>query len=198
MLRIGLTGGIGSGKSTVAKIFEVLGIPVYYADDEAKRLMNEDESLKQQIVQHFGKESYAADKLNRSYIASIVFNNETKLALLNSLTHPITIRHADEWMKKQTAPYIIKEAALLFESHANEHLDKIIGVDAPQSLRIQRVMLRDKVSSEDVMKRINRQMDDAEKMKRCDFVIKNDEQELLLPQVMKLHEDLLLLSKQLK
>jgi dephospho-CoA kinase len=198
MLRIGLTGGIGSGKSTVAKVFEVLGIPVYYADDEAKRLMNEDETLKQQVIRHFGEKSYTDNKLNRSYIASIVFNNNEKLALLNSLTHPVTIRHADEWMKQQTAPYIIKEAALLFESGANEHLDKIIGVDAPQSLRIERVMLRDKVSKEDVMKRINRQMDDEEKMKRCDFVIKNDEQELLLPQVMKLHEDLLSLAKQLK
>jgi dephospho-CoA kinase len=198
MIKVGLTGGIGSGKSTVAKVFEVLGIPVYYADDETKRLMNEDTVLKQQIIQHFGKESYADNKLNRPYIASIVFNNEEKLALLNSLTHPVTIRHADEWIRRQTTPYVIKEAALLFESGANEHLDKIIGVDAPQSLRINRVMLRDKVSKEEVMKRINRQMDDAEKMKRCDFVIKNDEQELLLPQVMKLHEDLLSLAKQLK
>lgn len=194
MLKVGLTGGIGSGKTTVAKVFEVLGIPVYYADDEAKRLMNEDGGLKQKIIQHFGNESYIDNKLNRAYIASIVFNSEEKLTLLNSLTHPVTIQHAEEWMKKQTAPYVIKEAALLFESRSNEHLDKIIGVEAPQSLRIERVILRDKVSSEDVMKRINRQMDDGEKMKRCDFILKNDEKQLLLPQVIKLHEEFLALQ----
>src|SRR4026208_2492050 len=119
MLRIGLTGGIGSGKTTVAKIFEVLGIPVYYADDAAKHLMNTDPGLKEKIIKNFGEQSYINGELDRKYLAAIVFNEKTKLDLLNSITHPATILHAEEWMKKlgesggQNSPYIIKEAALL-------------------------------------------------------------------------------------
>ena len=190
MLKVGLTGGIGSGKSTIAKIFEVLGIPVYYADDAAKRLMNEDDKLKEDIIRHFGKESYTNDRLNRSYLASLVFNNEEKLALLNSLTHPATINDANEWMQKQRSPYIIKEAALIFESGSNDQLDYVIGVYAPAPLRIRRTMLRDNVTEEEVLKRISRQMNEEEKMKRCDFIITNDEQQMVLPQVLALHEKL--------
>ncbi len=196
MLKVGLTGGIGSGKSTVAKVFEALGIPVYYADDETKRLMNEDAGLKEKIIEHFGKESYVNGELNRVYISSIVFNDKGKLELLNSLTHPATIHHAEEWMKKQTSAYAIKEAALIFESGSDKQLDKVIGVYAPEELRIERVMKRDGVSREEVLKRISRQMNEDEKMQRCDFVIRNDEQQLLLPQVMKLHEELLFLPPQ--
>ncbi len=197
MLRIGLTGGIGSGKSTVAKIFEVLGIPVYYADAAARRLMNEDEELKKNIITHFGKESYVDSQLNRPYIASIVFNDKEKLELLNSLTHPATIRDANIWMQKiaesggQSSPYTIKEAALIFESGSVEHLDHVIGVYSPAQLRIQRIMQRDKISREEVLQRMNRQMDEDKKMKLCDFVIINDEQQLLIPQVLKLHDKLL-------
>jgi dephospho-CoA kinase len=187
MLRIGLTGGIGSGKSTVAKIFETLGIPVYYADDAAKTLMNTDPALKEAIIKNFGAQAYSNNQLNRSYLASIVFTNKEKLELLNSLTHPATIHAANEWIKKQTSPYIIKEAALLFESRADKHLDHIIGVAAPLELRIKRVMERDGLSKEAILQRINRQMDEEEKMKRCDFVIINDETQLVLPQVLVLH-----------
>src|SRR5690242_3390752 len=135
MLKVGLTGGIGSGKTTVARIFEVLGIPVYYADDATKQLMNNDPGIKESIIKNFGERSYVNNTLDRKWLASIVFNDKEKLALLNSLTHPATIRHAEEWMKKQTTPYIIKEAALLFESGANLSLDKVIGVYAPLPLR---------------------------------------------------------------
>src|SRR6187399_3223326 len=135
MLRVGLTGGLGSGKSTVAKIFETLGVPVYYADDAAKRLMNGDEHLKKRIVENFGKESYSGNLLNRSWLASAVFNNPQKLALLNSLVHPVTIADAEEWMKMQTTHYAIKEAALIFETDAYKHLDYVIGVSAPYTLR---------------------------------------------------------------
>src|SRR5688572_30186051 len=128
MLRIGLTGGIGSGKSTVAKVFEVLGIPVYYADEAAKRIMNEDEQLMQLIMQHFGAAAYKNNQLDRQYLASQVFDNKEKLELLNSLVHPATIRDGDEWMRKQTTPYAIKEAALIFESGTQDQLDYIIGV----------------------------------------------------------------------
>ncbi len=191
MLKVGLTGGIGSGKSTVARIFEVLGIPVFYADDETKKLMNEDDVLKKKIMEGFGEKSYVNGELNRAFISSIVFNNQQKLALLNSITHPAIIRHTEDWMKKQTSAYAIKEAALIFESGSDKHLDKVICVYAPEELRIARVMKRDGISREEVLKRISRQMNEDEKMKRCDFVLMNDEQQLLLPQVMKLHDQLL-------
>ncbi len=188
MIKIGLTGGIGSGKTTVAKVFETLGIPVYYADDKAKHLMNTDSSLKASIIQHFGNEAYKNNELDRKYLAAIVFNNKEKLELLNSLTHPITIRDAEEWMKEQTTPYIIKEAALLFESGAAEKLDYIIGVYAPQHIRVNRVMHRDKLPLEEVMKRISRQIDEEMKMKLCNFVIVNNDKQLVIPQVLELHK----------
>lgn len=188
MLKIGLTGGIGSGKSTVAKIFETLGIPVYYADTEAKRLMNSNETIKVSIRQYFGEAAYKNHELDRKYLADIVFNSPEKLELLNALIHPVTINDAEEWMQKQVAPYSIKEAALLFESGAAENLDFIIGVYAPQALRIRRVMKRDGLPEEEILKRINRQINEEMKMKLCDFVVTNNEQELLVPQVLKLHQ----------
>ena len=190
-LKVGLTGGIGSGKSTVAKIFEVLGIPIYYADEAARKLMNEDDTLKTKIKKHFGEDSYINNELNRSYLASQVFNDNYKLDLLNSLVHPVTIRDAENWMLKQNSSYVIKEAALLFEAGSAENLDYIIGVYAPQSMRIKRVMDRDNSSREDVLKRLNRQINEEIKMKLCDFVITNDEQQLVIPQVIALHEKFL-------
>jgi len=188
VLRIGLTGGIGSGKTTVARLFEILGIPVYYADDAARRLMNTNEEIKTSIIKHFGKDAYLNGELNRKYLGGIVFADKKKLELLNSLTHPATIKDAEEWMKKQTTPYVVKEAALLFESGSNENLDYVIGVYAPQHIRVKRVMDRDGLPAEEVMKRISRQLDEEEKMKRCDFVIVNNEEELVFPQVLALHE----------
>ena len=188
MIRLGLTGGIGSGKSTVARIFEVLGIPVYYADAASRRLMNEDQQLVNDITRHFGEKSYIDGKLNRAYIASIVFNDPEKLTLLNAISHPATIADANNWIKQQTAPYIIKEAALIFESGSAEHLDAVIGVYAPAPLRIRRTMDRDHVTQEEVKKRMERQIDEELKMKLCDYVIVNDEQQLVVPQVMALHE----------
>ncbi len=196
MLRVGLTGGIGSGKSVVARIFEVLGIPVYYADAANKKLMNEDEELKGKIIQHFGEESYQNGLLNRSHLSAVVFNDPEKLQLLNALTHPVVITHAANWMKAQAGPYVIKEAALIFESNSNKDLDYVIGVSSPEALRIRRVIERDGSNQDAVLKRIQSQMNEDEKMKRCDFVLVNDEQQLLTPQVMKLHETLLKLSKE--
>ena len=194
MLKIGLTGGIGSGKTTVATIFEVIGIPVYYADIAAKNLMNENKIVKDAIQNNFGKNSYLDDKLNREYLAQTVFNDEEKLALLNSIVHPATIKDADSWMKKQTSSYIIKEAALLFESGSNKYLDLIIGVSAPLELRIQRTMTRDKIKRNQVMDRINKQMPEEKKLGLCDFTIINDEQQMLIPQVLALHQKFLQLS----
>lgn len=192
--RIGLTGGIGSGKTTVAHIFETLGIAVYYADDAAKKLMNENEDLRSSILQHFGPHAYTNNQLNRSFLSSLIFSNDEKLALLNSLVHPVTIADADIWMQEQTSAYIIKEAALIFESDAWKHVDKVIGVSAPYELRIKRAMQRDNISAEQVQARMSKQMDEAEKMSRCDFVLNNDEKELLIPQVIALHE--ILIGKQ--
>lgn len=194
ILKVGITGGIGSGKSTVAKVFEVLGIPVYYADDAAKRLMNEDELLKTELQELFGKETYIDGKLNRKYLADLVFNDEEKLSLLNSIIHPATLRDSDQWMMQQSTPYAIKEAALIFESGAQEHLDYVIGVSAPLPARLQRVMKRDHVTREEVKARMEKQLDESIKMRLCDYVITNDEQELVIPQVIKIHEALLLQS----
>jgi len=189
MLRIGLTGGIGSGKSTVAKIFEVLGIPVYYADEAARKLMNE-EPLKQQIIDHFGAQSYKDGQLDRSFLAGVVFRQKEKLEWLNSLTHPAVLRDSEAWLEKQTAPYTIREAALVFESGIHHYLDGVIGVSAPKDLRIKRVMKRDGSELEEVERRIENQMDETQKMSLCNFVIFNDEKQLLLPQVLALHSKL--------
>jgi len=193
-LRIGITGGIGSGKSTVAKVFEVLGIPVYYADEAAKRIMNEDEPLKQLIIQHFGAATYKNNLLDRQYLASQVFDNKEKLELLNSLVHPATIRDSLAWMLKQTAPYAIKEAALIFESGTQDQLDYIIGVSAPAPLRILRAMKRDGSSRDQVLARMSKQIQEVIKIRLCDFVIYNDEQQAVIPQVTKLHDQLITLS----
>ena len=190
MLRVGLTGGIGSGKSTVAKIFELLNVPVYYADAASKRLYETDEELKASIKKHFGEEMYEGGHLNKARLASIVFKDPSKLQLLNQLVHPPTIRDAEEWMKKQQAPYVIKEAALIFESGSSSGLDLVIGVRAPQHLRIKRVMDRDHVSREEVMERMRRQIDEEIKMRLCDIIIENDEQHLVIPQVLGMHEKL--------
>lgn len=187
MLRIGITGGIGSGKSTIAKVFSAMGIPVYNADDAAKRLMNTDEGLKDSIQRQFGTETYKNGILDRKYLAGIVFNNAYKLDLLNTLVHPVTIRDANEWMRNQQSPYVVKEAALIFETSAQEGLDLIIGVFAPKHLRLQRTLQRDKVSKIEIEKRMNRQLDENIKMKLCDFIIYNDEQQLVVPQVLALH-----------
>ena len=191
MLRIGLTGGIGSGKSTVARIFKVLGVPVYNADDEAKRLMTEDANLRDHIISAFGPGSYTDGVLNRKYLSAQVFNNGEKLNLLNSLVHPATLRDADEWMKKQKAPYVLKEAALIFESGSQKMLDYVIGVKAPLVLRIERTTKRDNITSGEVEARINLQMNEDEKLSLCDYIIVNDEKQMLIPQVLELHEKFL-------
>jgi dephospho-CoA kinase len=194
MVRIGITGGIGSGKSTVAHVFEILGIPVYYADKEAKRLMNEDPEIRRQLIQHFGQDAYADNILNRRFIAEIVFKDKQKLELLNSIVHPLTISKAEEWMRQHNTPYVIKEAALIFESGSHLGLDFVIGVSAPLNVRIQRTMKRDGVSREEVLARMKNQIQESIKMRLSDFVIRNDEQHLVLPQVLALHEKLKKLS----
>jgi dephospho-CoA kinase len=190
MLKVGITGNIGSGKTTVSKIFEVFGIPVFYADDHAKRVMVEDEILIHAIQGTFGDQSYFNDgTLNRKHIAGVVFNNEAELAKLNAIVHPATFRAFDDWLSQHlTAPYILKEAALLFESDSYKLCDKTIMVTAPLDMRVKRVMLRDKLSEEDILKRENQQFTEAKKTGLSDFVINNDNSELVIPQVLMLHE----------
>ena len=196
MLRVGLTGGIGSGKTTVAAIFETLGVPVSYADAEARRLMNEDPELKEAISRHFGAGSYTDGALNRKWVAGQVFNNPEKLELLNSLVHPATIREGARWMQTLEGhyPYAIREAAIIFETRAAGQLDFIIGVYAPQSLRIHRTLGRDHTTREAVLQRMHTQIDEDIKMRLCDAVIRNDEQEAVIPQVLALHQRLLQLA----
>jgi len=190
-MRIGLTGGIGSGKSTVAKIFEVLGIPVFYADTAAKQLMNKDEQLRARLIQLFGEATYENNVLNTKHLADKVFTNPFALEQLNAVVHPATIAAAAQWFAAQRTPYVIKEAALLFEAGTAGGLDMVIGVYAPQHLRIHRSMKRDGLSREQVLHRINRQIDEEIKMKLCDVVFVNDEQQLLVPQVIAFHKKLL-------
>ena len=191
MLKIGITGSIGAGKSTVAGIFKVLGVPVFDADATAKSILNSDLELREQIIAAFGSETYKNGLLDRKYLASLVFNNPDQLAKLNALVHPATIKAADTWAKhweEQGSAYIVKEAALLFEAGTNIGLDFIIGVTAPEDLRITRVMARDHVTREEVLKRMQHQLDDTQKMERCDIVIDNNEKALLIPQVLTLHQ----------
>jgi dephospho-CoA kinase len=191
MIRVGLTGGIGSGKSVVARIFESLGIPVYYADDAAKRIQNFDPLVKQKTIELFGAAAYTEDGLNRKFISDIVFNDKDKLDQLNAIVHPATIRDAEQWLNKQISPYAIKEAALIFESGAQRDLDLVIGVTAPLSLRIKRTVTRDGITPEEVQKRMSKQISDVIKMRLCDHVIINDEKRLLIPQVLNIHEQIL-------
>lgn len=186
MLRIGLTGGIGSGKTTVARIFESLGVPVYNADEAARRLMQEDAGLVKAISEKFGMDVYQNGKLDRAKLASLVFGYPEKINWLNALIHPVTIADAKAWMNRQQAPYVIKEAALLFESGAAEGLDLIIGVTAPESLRIQRVKRRDQLEEKEIKKRMQHQLEESIKQKLCDYTITNDESTPLLEQILEI------------
>jgi len=188
MLKIGVTGGIGSGKTTVCKIFNVLGIPVYYADPRAKELMVTDPVLISAIKSLLGDKSYNEDlSLNRQYIAEIIFSDKNKLDALNSLVHPAVKRDFDKWSKSQKTPYVLKEAALLFESGSYKDLDKTILVSAPLELRIKRVILRDNSSKESILSRVKNQMDETDKEKLADYIINNDGRTSLILQIIKLH-----------
>lgn len=190
---VGITGGIGSGKSTVAQIFSILGIPIYYADDRAKWLMAHDPHLKEQIIAAFGQESYSAEgELNRSFLASHVFADEDKVKLINSLVHPAVRKDFEAWSAAQKSPYVLKEAALLFETGSYQELDKVINVSAPLKLRMTRVLHRDPHRNEaQVNAIIDKQLPDEEKNNKADYVIKNTDNKLLIPQVLKIHRELL-------
>jgi dephospho-CoA kinase len=192
-LLVGITGGIGSGKSTVCKLFSLLGIPVYTADNRAKWLMAQDAELQNQISSTFGTESYLANgELNRAFLAETVFPNPEKITELNALVHPVVRKDFEQWITQQSAPYLIKEAALLFETGAAKELDYVINVSSPLRVRMARILLRDPHRSEEQVNQIiNQQLPDEEKNALADFCIKNTDNKLLIPQVLEVHAQLL-------
>lgn len=191
MLKVGITGGIGSGKSIVCQVFKTLGIPVFSADAAAQHVMANDAALVQSIQLLLGIESYKDGKPNRPHIASLVFQKPELLQQLNGLVHPATIAYGKQWMATQTTSYVIKEAAIFFESGSYKDMDVMIGVYAPKEIRQQRAMQRDGATPEKIAQRMANQMDEEEKMKRCDHVITNDDATAIIPQVLTLHKLLL-------
>ena len=191
MIKVGITGGIGSGKSYVSNVFKKLDVPVYSADDAGKRLMLTSENVKQAVSDLFGKQAYIGTELNRKYIANQVFKNKDQLENLNEIIHPAVEQDFVCWcIKQKHKKYILKEAAILFESGSHKQLDKIIVVDAPLEVKIARVMLRDGSSREDVVNRMNNQWP-ADKIKSlADFIINNGRNILILPQIIEIHKKL--------
>lgn len=196
-LQIGITGGIGSGKSLVTRIFSLLGVPVYDADSRAKSIMTTDGILVSQIKKEFGVLSFRSDgSVNREYLADHVFSNPDKLKVLNNLVHPRVAEDFKRWVNGQQSAYVIKETALLFETGSGNQLDKIIVVSAPEPLRISRVLQRDAHRTEQQVKDIMRnQLSEEEKLSRADYILVNDEQKLLIPQVLELHQQLLSMAQ---
>ena len=192
-LKVGITGGIGAGKSIVARIFSIMGIPIYSADDRAKWLMAHDPELTRSIVEEFGSDSYLpGGSVNRGFLAAKVFVDPEKVKKINALVHPIVSRDFLNWAETQTAPYVLKEAALIFETGGHKFLDCIINVSSPLKIRVTRILMRDPHRSEEQVNQIiNQQMPDDEKNELADFIIKNTDNKLLIPQVLAIHEKLL-------
>lgn len=187
-LKIGVTGGIGSGKSVVTRLFQLLGAPTYDADQAAKNIMVDDESLRKELISSFGSDLYFADgTLNRSWLSKRVFNDQRELDKLNAIVHPAVIRRGEQWAAEQSGPYSVKEAALLFESGSYKALDYVILVSSPLAMRVERVVERDQTTPEAVMARVDKQLAEEEKIKRADFVIYNDERHSLIAQVYAIH-----------
>jgi dephospho-CoA kinase len=191
MTVVGLTGGIGSGKTTVAKQFMALGIPVYIADEEAKKLMNTSQVIKRKLIQLFGNEAYVNEGLNKSFIANIIFNDKSYLEKMNAIVHPQVATHFKKWVLKQKAPYIIKEVAILFENDGHKQCDYVITVIAPKTLRIERLLKRDATTKDKVEAIMKNQWSDEEKTKLSDYVITNIDLENTKNKVLKIHTEIL-------
>ena len=183
MLKIGITGGIGSGKSLVSKILRSMNFPVFDSDEEAKRILRQNPTVRKQLIQLFGKAVYTKEELNRPILANIIFNDEVALMKINALIHPLVRHDFNEFAKNQKSNLIFNEAAILFESNGHEQLNKTILISAPKDLRIKRVMERDNCSKQDVLIRMNKQWTDEQKRKLADFEIVNDEKSPLIEQV---------------
>jgi dephospho-CoA kinase len=194
-MKIGVTGGIGSGKTTVCRVFNVLGIPVFSADAEAKKIMNSDIEVIEKVKTIAGKNVYSSGYLNRTELARIIFNNNILLKEINSIVHPLVFENFKAWVKSVNGAYVIMDAAILFESRASELVDKIVTVVAPVEERIERVVRGNKLTREQVLDRIKNQMDDEKKINLSDYVIYNSENEMIIPSILKIHEDILSLTK---
>jgi dephospho-CoA kinase len=191
MLKVGITGGIGSGKTLVCSIFNSLGIPIYQADNEAKRLYFTDSVLKQKLIDNFGPEFYLSEtEINKSFARNLLQDKTTR-DLLNGIVHPRVFDHFETWVSEQKSPYVIKEAAILFESGANKTVDLTIGVIAPEKIRVERVMKRDNLSESQVHHIMSLQLSNEELSDKCDYIIQNNEQQSLIHQVLSVHQNLL-------
>jgi dephospho-CoA kinase len=190
-LKLGVTGGIGSGKSTVCRVFAVFGIPVFSADIEARRIMESDQKLKDQLNQLAGKDLYSTGSLDRPELAKLIFNNKALLSKVNSMVHPVVFKNYLDWAAAKTTPYSVMEAAILFESGASDLVDVTLAVIAPVSERIERIVRGNKLTSEQVMERIRNQIDDESRINLSDFIIYNSENDMIIPAVLDIHQKLL-------
>jgi dephospho-CoA kinase len=193
-LKLGVTGGIGSGKTTVCRIFEVLGIPVFSADDEARVIMDSDPSVIMQVNTLAGRDMYSGGALDRIAMANLIFNNRELLGKINNIIHPVVTGRFLDWEKSKSAPYVILEAAILFESGTAKLLDKVITVIAPVEERIERVVQRNSLTREQVVERINNQSEDKYKISLSDYVISNSENDMIIPAVLKIHKEMISLA----
>ena len=194
-MKIGVTGGIGSGKTSVCKVFNVLGIPVFSADKDARKIMDSDEDIIDKVKIIAGEDVYSTGTLDRMELARLIFNNKNLLKEINRVVHPVVFDHFKIWVKSVSAPYVIMEAAILIESGASELVDRIVTIVAPVEERIERVVRRNNLTREQVLERINNQMADEEKVRLSDYVIYNSEHEMIIPSILKIHEEILSLTK---
>jgi dephospho-CoA kinase len=197
-LRLGVTGGIGSGKTTVCKVFKVLGVPVFMADDVARELMNTDISVLKKLNDITGRNLYPDGYLDRKVLAQMIFNDNTLLEKVNSVVHPLVFSEFEKWSSLQDKPYVIMEAAILFESHADKIVDRVVSISAPIEERIARVMGRSELSRTQVLERVNNQIEDEERNQRSYYVINNSDSDLIIPEILRIHEEMLRLAAKMK
>jgi len=190
-MKLGITGGIGSGKTSVCRVFNVLGIPVFSADPEARKIMENDIDIKNEINAIVGKDIYPEGHLDRMELASLIFNNKKLLEKVNSLVHPVVFDNFIRWTEKQTAPYVIMEAAILFESGGYKLVDRVATIVAPVEERISRVTQRNMLNRHQVMERIKNQMTDEERISMSDYIIHNSENDMIIPVILDINKDLL-------
>jgi dephospho-CoA kinase len=190
-MKLGVTGGIGAGKTTVCRIFNVLGIPVFSADIEARIIMETDQNVIRKINALTGKDLFLNGSLDRKGLAKLIFTNKNLLEQVNNVVHPVVLNQFLIWTEKQYTPYVILEAAILFESNASKLVDKIITVIAPEEERVERVIQRNDLTREQVMERMQNQMHDEERLIQSDYVIDNSENQMIIPLILKIHDDIL-------
>jgi dephospho-CoA kinase len=193
--RLGVTGGIGSGKTTVCRIFRVLGVPVFVADAAAREVMNNDPGIRDSINSIAGKDLYSGGELDRMELARLIFNRPEMLKSVNAAVHPVVLQIFSKWADESDAPYVIMEAAVLFESKADTYVDRVVSISAPVEERIARVMGRNELSREQVIERIKNQLEDDEREEQSYYVINNADNEMIIPEILKIHEDMLRLAE---